>query len=257
MSWFDKLFGENNHSDSDVFFRKTRRQHSKHQLNSEDSLLPENNDIYERPKGKFRFPMNISDNEVQDDISSTDNVNEHNNNRRRQTYQSDFTTGQAHTHRRRHRNYTGSGQRATSSHDDRHKEQSHADSQSRLKKQASAYATQQTSPHSHYSSTKPRFKLQSERIKSSANEAKPTYQAHSFKASEVPSAIFGTKKDVQLKMVSFLMLSMISVMMKAEITINNKLKLKEIHSNQCSQLRLKIRINKVNTMMRQRIAMIL
>lgn len=194
MSWFDKLFGENNHSDSDVFFRKTRRQHSKHQLNSEDSLLPENNDIYERPKGKFRFPMNISDNEVQDDISSTDNVNERNNNRRRQTYQSDFTTGQAHTHRRRHRNYTGSGQRATSSHDDRHKEQSHADSQSRLKKQASAYATQQTSPHSHYSSTKPRFKLQSERIKSSANEAKPTYQAHSFKASEVPSAIFGTKK---------------------------------------------------------------
>ena len=65
------------------------------------------------------------------------------------------------------------------------------------------------------------------------------------------------KKDVQLKMVSFLMLSMISVMMKAEITINKKLKLKEIHSNQCSQLRLKIRINKVNTMMRQRIAMII
>ena len=138
--------------------------------------------------------MNISDNEVQDDISSTDNVNERNNNRRRQTYQSDFTTGQAHTHRRRHRNYTGSGQRATSSHDDRHKEQSHADSQSRLKKQASAYATQQTSPHSHYSSTKPRFKLQSERIKSSANEAKPTYQAHSFKASEVPSAILEQKR---------------------------------------------------------------
>ena len=91
--------------------------------------------------------MNTSDNEVQDDISSTDNVNERNNNRRRQTYQSDFTTGQAHTHRRRHRNYTGSGNAQHLHMMTDNKEQSHADSQSRLKKQASAYATQQTSLH--------------------------------------------------------------------------------------------------------------
>lgn len=38
-----------------------RRQSSQSQQNNQDSLLPQNNDIYNRPRGKFRFPMQVSE----------------------------------------------------------------------------------------------------------------------------------------------------------------------------------------------------
>ena len=56
MSWFDKLFGEDNDSNDDLLRKnKKRRQGTQSQQNNQDSLLPQNNDIYNRPRGKFRF----------------------------------------------------------------------------------------------------------------------------------------------------------------------------------------------------------
>ena len=61
MSWFDKLFGEDNDSNDDLIHRKKkRRQESQNIDNDHDSLLPQNNDIYSRPRGKFRFPMSVA-----------------------------------------------------------------------------------------------------------------------------------------------------------------------------------------------------
>ena len=58
MSWFDKLFGEDNDSNEDILRNKNkRRQANQSNDTHHDSLLPQNNDIYHRPKGKFRFPM--------------------------------------------------------------------------------------------------------------------------------------------------------------------------------------------------------
>ena len=58
MSWFDKLFGEDNDSNEDILRNKIkRRQANQSNDTNHDSLLPQNNDIYHRPKGKFRFPM--------------------------------------------------------------------------------------------------------------------------------------------------------------------------------------------------------
>ncbi len=60
-SWFDKLFGEDNDSnDHSIHRKKKRRQESQNIDNDHDSLLPQNNDIYSRPRGKFRFPMSVA-----------------------------------------------------------------------------------------------------------------------------------------------------------------------------------------------------
>ena len=55
MSWFDKLFGEDNDSNDDLIHRKKKRQESQNIDNDHDSLLPQNNDIYSRPRGNSVF----------------------------------------------------------------------------------------------------------------------------------------------------------------------------------------------------------
>ena len=63
MSWFDKLFGEDD-SSKDAYQRKytQRRQQSKQSESvRKDELLPQNNDVYQRPKGKFRFPVYMNE----------------------------------------------------------------------------------------------------------------------------------------------------------------------------------------------------
>ncbi|MGC9604348.1 hypothetical protein ACO2FP_06315 [Staphylococcus warneri] len=51
MSWFDKLFGEDNDSNEDILRNKNkRRQANQSNDTNHDSLLPQNNDIYHRPK---------------------------------------------------------------------------------------------------------------------------------------------------------------------------------------------------------------
>ena len=63
MSWFDKLFGDDNVRTTICYAKIKRRQSQQTKQNNQDSLLPQNNDIYSRPRGKFRFPIQVSENE--------------------------------------------------------------------------------------------------------------------------------------------------------------------------------------------------
>ena len=86
MSWFDKLFGEDNESTDNYLNKRSQRRQKATQQEEHDSLLPQNNDVYERPKGKFRFPMRVleeandslkTDDELNSDIASTSHKTSH------------------------------------------------------------------------------------------------------------------------------------------------------------------------------------
>ena len=60
MSWFDELFGNDKHSDEELLRRKINVDITqKHKRMVSIPLLPENDDIYDRPRGKFRFPIDL------------------------------------------------------------------------------------------------------------------------------------------------------------------------------------------------------
>ena len=191
MSWFDKLFGDDNGSNDDLLRKnKNRRQSQQTKQNNQDSLLPQNNDIYSRPRGKFRFPIQVSENEY---TQKNENYNEHNqeetNDIMRSYNQHDNpefdSSGKRHRRRRQ----------AYSKHD-----------QSKITQQKQFADNNYTNNNSVFNqndnkkSSQQRKSIQSENIKNKANTKNTstspefTYLNHSFKSSEVPSAIFGTKK---------------------------------------------------------------
>ena len=53
MSWFDDLFSNKENSDEELLRRKSKRRNGDLTQNKDDSLLPENNDIYDRPEVSF------------------------------------------------------------------------------------------------------------------------------------------------------------------------------------------------------------
>ena len=191
MSWFDKLFGDDNGSNDDLLRKnKNRRQSQQSKQNNQDSLLPQNNDIYSRPRGKFRFPIQVSENEY---TQKNENYNEHNqeetNDIMRSYNQHDNpefdSSGKRHRRRRK----------AYSKHN-----------QSKITQQKQFADNNYTNNNSVFNqndnqkSSQQRKSIQSENIKNKANTKNTstspefTYLNHSFKSSEVPSAIFGTKK---------------------------------------------------------------
>ncbi len=191
MSWFDKLFGEDNGSNDDLLRKnKNRRQSQQSKQNNQDSLLPQNNDIYSRPRGKFRFPIQVSENEY---TQKNESYNEHSQEETNDTMSSynqhdnlDFdSSGKRHRRRRQ----------AYSKHN-----------QSKITQQKQFADNNYTNNNSVFNqndnqkSSQQRKSIQSENIKNKANTKNTstspefTYLNHSFKSSEVPSAIFGTKK---------------------------------------------------------------
>ncbi|MCG1486487.1 DNA translocase FtsK [Staphylococcus epidermidis] len=191
MSWFDKLFGDDNGSNDDLLRKnKNRRQSQQSKQNNQDSLLPQNNDIYSRPRGKFRFPIQVSENEY---TQKNESYNEHSQEETNDTMSSynqhdnlDFdSTGKR--HRRRRQTYS------------KH-------NQSKITQQKQFADNNYTNNNSVFNqndnqkSSQQRKSIQSENIKNKANTKNTstspefTYLNHSFKSSEVPSAIFGTKK---------------------------------------------------------------
>ncbi|RIN32535.1 DNA translocase FtsK [Staphylococcus succinus] len=184
MSWFDKLFGEDNDSTEDYLNKRSQRRQKATQQEEQDSLLPQNNDVYERPKGKFRFPMRVLEEASQSEEQSTSNNQSSHENRKHYEASSDAL----HTHhkqrRRRHAYDT------TKSND--------------VKKQdRSEHPTQhQSTPADAVSEHKPhrgtRMRIQTDVLRANAetksSHKTPSYQHSDFKASEVPSAIFGTQK---------------------------------------------------------------
>lgn len=200
MSWFDKLFGEDNDSNDNLIHRKKkRRQESQNIENDHDSLLPQNNDIYSRPRGKFRFPMNVTF-EGEEASQSKDFVSEENEHYRRDYRKQDYDSRSQKRHRRR-RNQTTEEQNQGG-----HRGNQNDSQQSIKYKNHTQYRTskpgtyvsaingiehENKKPKSHTSFSN----TATEHIK----ETKPDYHKESFKTSEVPSAIFGTMKPKKLE----------------------------------------------------------
>ncbi|EPV2404787.1 DNA translocase FtsK [Staphylococcus pseudintermedius] len=174
MSWFDQLFGENDKDQSSQ--RSTRRRKSEATREEKHaSFVQQSQDVYQRPRGKFRFPIEMHDEVVerhhqQADTTQTQDVTMHTQLHERRP---SFTVDRQH---RRHRGV----------------------------QQARCYEQQQTrgsnSTHSNSHQNDYTFAAQSSQHSKKPKRhrddivAKPNYHQKPFQASEVPSAIFGTKQ---------------------------------------------------------------
>ncbi|HGH0833121.1 TPA: DNA translocase FtsK [Staphylococcus pseudintermedius] len=179
MSWFDQLFGENDKDQSSQ--RSTRRR--KNEATREEkhaSFVQQSQDVYQRPRGKFRFPIEMHDEVVerhhqQADTTQTQDVTMHTQLHERRP---SFTVDRQH---RRHRGV----------------------------QQARCYEQQQTrgsnSTHSNSHQNDYTFAAQSSQHSKKTKRhrddivAKPNYHQKPFQASEVPSAIFGTKQPKKIE----------------------------------------------------------
>ena len=179
MSWFDQLFGENDKDQSSQ--RSTRRRKSEATREEKHaSFVQQSQDVYQRPRGKFRFPIEMHDEVVerhhqQADTTQTQDVTVHT-----QLYERrpSFTVDRQH---RRHRGV----------------------------QQARCYEQQQTrgsnSTHSNSHQNDYTFAAQSSQHSKKPKRhrddivAKPNYHQKPFQASEVPSAIFGTKQPKKIE----------------------------------------------------------
>ncbi|HCA7521809.1 TPA: DNA translocase FtsK [Staphylococcus pseudintermedius] len=179
MSWFDQLFGENDKDQSSQ--RSTRRRKSEATREEKHaSFVQQSQDVYQRPRGKFRFPIEMHDEVVerhhqQADTTQTQDVTMHTQLHERRP---SFTVDRQH---RRHRGV----------------------------QQARCYEQQQTrgsnSTHSNSHQNDYTFAAQSSQHSKKTKRhrddivAKPNYHQKSFQASEVPSAIFGTKQPKKIE----------------------------------------------------------
>lgn len=179
MSWFDQLFGENDKDQSSQ--RSTRRRKSEATREEKHaSFVQQSQDVYQRPRGKFRFPIEMHDEVVerhhqQADTTQTQDVTMHTQLHERRP---SFTVDRQH---RRHRGV----------------------------QQARCYEQQQTrgsnSTHSNSHQNDYTFAAQtsqhSKKPKRHRDDivAKPNYHQKPFQASEVPSAIFGTKQPKKIE----------------------------------------------------------
>ncbi|MDK9613002.1 DNA translocase FtsK [Staphylococcus pseudintermedius] len=179
MSWFDQLFGENDKDQSSQ--RSTRRRKSEATREEKHAhFVQQSQDVYQRPRGKFRFPIEMHDEVVerhhqQADTTQTQDVTMHTQLHERRP---SFTVDRQH---RRHRGV----------------------------QQARCYEQQQTrgsnSTHSNSHQNDYTFAAQSSQHSKKTKRhrddivAKPNYHQKPFQASEVPSAIFGTKQPKKIE----------------------------------------------------------
>lgn len=179
MSWFDQLFGENDKDQSSQ--RSTRRRKSEATREEKHaSFVQQSQDVYQRPRGKFRFPIEMHDEVVerhhqQADTTQTQDVTMHTQLHERRP---SFTVDRQH---RRHRGV----------------------------QQARCYEQQQTrgsnSTHSNSHQNDYTFAAQSSQHSKKTKRhrddivAKPNYHQKPFQASKVPSAIFGTKQPKKIE----------------------------------------------------------
>lgn len=184
MSWFDKLFGEDNDSTEDYLNKRSQRRQKATQQEEQDSLLPQNNDVYERPKGKFRFPMRVLEEASQSEEQSTSNNQSSHENRKRYEASSDALNTHHKQRRRRHAYDTAKPNDVKKQDRSEHPTEHQS---------ASADTVSEHKPH-----RGTRMRIQTDVLRANAetksSHKTPSYQHSDFKASEVPSAIFGTQK---------------------------------------------------------------
>ncbi|EHJ08262.1 FtsK/SpoIIIE family protein [Staphylococcus simiae CCM 7213 = CCUG 51256] len=201
MSWFDKLFGEDNDSSDDLIHRKKKRQSSLQKDNHHDSLLPQNNDIYNRPRGKFRFPMNVNSNFEQQDNDETtisEGISDYRNDN--QLYND---VAQNHKRHRRRRSQLREGREGSKKEVNRNTSHSQSTSKQHSKNHDNDYYF--VNKIGTYISaidgvTSENKKQNDAKATTKANDSTVgNYHKESFRTSEVPSAIFGTMKPKKLE----------------------------------------------------------
>ncbi|MDW8565275.1 DNA translocase FtsK [Staphylococcus shinii] len=191
MSWFDKLFGEDNDSSEDYLNKRSQRRQKATQQEDQDSLLPQNNDVYERPKGKFRFPMRILEEANETNDVNNDTTEDNSNNKVNDNHiyrKNDDNISVNHKQRRRRHMYEND---VSNNVDSQHIEQNHTRDETAF-----------DSKSEHRSHKGKRMRIQTDVLRANATSKHksntPSYHQSDFKASEVPSAIFGTKKPSPL-----------------------------------------------------------
>ncbi|UEX90940.1 DNA translocase FtsK [Staphylococcus ratti] len=192
MSWFDKLFGDDNPSDQTS--AKNKRSTITEKQNH--SLIPQTNDVYQRPRGKFRFPISMGE-----QLSErTENVEPSNHSHVQKT---ERTAQQAYSidrKSRRHRTQRHATTSQTQHEDSSRRSQFHTSNRSdvnRYPNHVSNRSWNNPKAREHQPTSSPSTSRRTSQKQQQTN----TYLAHhqEFKASEVPSAIFGTqnRKPIQ------------------------------------------------------------
>lgn len=178
MSWFDQLFGEDD-KDQSSQRSKRRRKGEQEQKQKETAFVQQSHDIYQRPRGKFRFPIEMHD-EANEHVQQTD------------AYKDNTVTTHDYSHDRRpsftvdrqHRRHRGVQQ--AHYYDQQPSRDSNSDTRN-SHQNVDAFVAQSSQ--------------RSKKQKRSSDDfiAKPHYHQKPFQASEVPSAIFGTKQPKKIE----------------------------------------------------------
>ncbi|WP_192945063.1 DNA translocase FtsK [Staphylococcus cohnii] len=197
MSWFDKLFGEENDPNKDYLNKRNQRRQKNMQQEHQDTLLPQNNDVYERPKGKFRFPMRVlEENSDTEDANKESSENEFKN--------SNHKSSNPHTENHHYRRRRQMADETTTDKFDQPSTESYPSSRSKTNASLDNEVRKEKKQHKGK-----RTRIQTDVLggtgHGSGHSTKkhepttPQYHKSEFKASEVPSAIFGTKKPHPLE----------------------------------------------------------
>ncbi|WP_086427520.1 DNA translocase FtsK [Staphylococcus cornubiensis] len=178
MSWFDQLFGEDD-KDQSSQRSKRRRKGEQEQKQKETTFVQQSHDIYQRPRGKFRFPIEMHDEAAehaqQTDAHQDNHVSTHDDSHDRRP---SFTVDRQH---RRHRGV----------------QQAHYYDQQESRDSNSDTRTSHQNGYAFVAQSSQRPKKQ--KRNSDDFVAQPHYHQKPFQASEVPSAIFGTKQPKKIE----------------------------------------------------------
>lgn len=179
MSWFDHLFGDDDEKDNYQRKYSQRRQKLEEKERRRHALLPENNDIYNRPKGNFRFPLHV-DNE---DVTSTSNKDTNHSHvpHEFENASNETVVNQDGRRHRRRRNFNNNDETDSSFRSTRN-----------TRKQNAAQQNKTSSFQNDYTSNNHNRRIQN--FSTGYDTKDVYYRSGEFKAEEVPSAIFGTKK---------------------------------------------------------------
>lgn len=178
MSWFDHLFGDDDEKDNYQRKYSQRRQKLEEKERRRHALLPENNDIYNRPKGNFRFPLHV-DNE---DVTSTSNKDSDHSQvpHEFENASNDTIVNNGSRRHRRRRNFNNDESDSTFR------------SSRNTRKQNTAQQKKSSQSSKDHSSNNHNRRIQN--FSTGYDTKDIYYRSGEFKAEEVPSAIFGTKK---------------------------------------------------------------
>ncbi|MGJ5711682.1 DNA translocase FtsK [Staphylococcus auricularis] len=183
MSWFDKLFGEDNESNDKPVNKRQQRREKIERQQKQDSLLSQHNDIYSRPRGRFRFPIQINTEESSEksddkhiDYAETSDIPTYN---QEDTHEPNRQTA----HRRRHRRMNQpQGQSSESSRSDRSEGEQETPRYERPTSQERRTRHRTTTDQS---------KRETKGKRSTPDSSPLTRE---FRVSDVPSSVFGNRK---------------------------------------------------------------